>query len=91
MRGTWRGALRGGGFLLKQREPQTDHRHVDTCYRRTGLRRREAAAVLENKSIQGHSRRCLVLEGQAEHNVSITRVSLRKLAKKGATYASKSR
>lgn len=39
----WRGALGRGGLLLQQREPQTDHRHVDTGYCQRGLRRREAA------------------------------------------------
>lgn len=45
MREIWRGALRLGGLLLKQREPQTDHRHVDTFVTvKAGLTKREAAA-----------------------------------------------
>lgn len=32
MKGTWTGALREQGLLLKEREPQTPHKHVDTCY-----------------------------------------------------------
>lgn len=43
MREIWRGALRGGGLLLKHREPQTDHMETQLLLS-DGPERTEAAA-----------------------------------------------
>lgn len=46
----WRGAERGGGLLLEQREPQIEHRHVDTRCCQTGLK--EGTLLLTNSKVR---------------------------------------